>query len=68
MIWHAERERVRKREWAGYPKTKIPIKGGIRIGDYKSDDKWRCKTCKYLNEVEVDECTTCGDPRFPKKK
>lgn len=30
-------------------KQKVPIKGGIRIGEYKNNDKWRCKTCKFLN-------------------
>jgi hypothetical protein len=29
----------------------MPTKGGIRIGDYKDKDKWRCKTCKYLNDI-----------------
>jgi hypothetical protein len=30
----------------------MPTKGGIRIGDNKDEDKWRCRTCKYLNDVE----------------
>lgn len=34
------------------PKVKIPIKGGVRIGENKDTDKWRCKTCKFLNDVE----------------
>ena len=49
------------------PKTRIP-KGGVKIGDYIKADKWRCRTCKYLNGVEFNECTTCGDPKNVKKK
>ena len=30
-------------------KQKIPTKGGIKIGDYNDDDKWRCRTCKFMN-------------------
>lgn len=30
----------------------MPTKGGVKIGDVKDKDKWRCKTCKYLNDVE----------------
>lgn len=44
-------------------KERIPARGGVRIGEYKASDKWRCKTCKYLNDIEVEECTTCGDPK-----
>lgn len=42
--------------------------GGVKIGDYKFDDKWRCKTCKFLNDIENEECKTCGDPRYPQEK
>ena len=45
-------------------KTKIPTKGGVKIGDYNEDDKWRCKTCKFMNEEHEEICTTCGDPRI----
>jgi len=27
----------------------MPTKGGIKIGDNQDSDKWRCRTCKYLN-------------------
>ena len=50
------------------PKTKLPPKGGVRIGEYRKDDKWRCKTCKYLNDVEEKECRMCEDPRIGGKK
>ena len=29
----------------------MPIKGGIRIGDNTDKDKWRCRTCKFLNDI-----------------
>lgn len=28
---------------------KMPTKGGVRIGDNQDTDKWRCRTCKFLN-------------------
>jgi hypothetical protein len=27
----------------------MPKKGGVKIGEYHEDDKWRCKTCKFIN-------------------
>ena len=33
-------------------KTKMPTKGGVKIGECKDTDKWRCRTCKYLNDIE----------------
>jgi hypothetical protein len=32
----------------------MPTKGGIRIGDNQDTDKWRCRTCKFLNEIVHD--------------
>ena len=29
----------------------MPKKGGVRIGDNTDEDKWRCPTCKHLNEI-----------------
>ena len=48
--------------------SSIPNKGGVRIGECKDEDKWRCRTCKFLNDIENDECTTCGDPHPGAKK
>ncbi len=28
--------------------TRITGKG-VRIGEYKDESKWRCKTCKFMN-------------------
>lgn len=50
------------------PTTKTQTKGGVRIGEYKLDDKWRCKICKYLNDIDCDICKTCDEPRFPNEK
>ena len=41
----------------------MPTKGGVRIGNCNDKDKWRCKTCKHLNDIENNICTTCEDPR-----
>lgn len=30
----------------------MPTKGGVKIGECKDTDKWRCRTCKYLNDIE----------------
>lgn len=43
--------------------TRMPKKGGVKIGDNTDTDKWRCRTCKHLNDIEYDECQTCEDPR-----
>jgi hypothetical protein len=29
----------------------MPNKGGVKIGECKDKDKWRCKTCKFLNDI-----------------
>ena len=34
------------------PVNRNSKKGPVRIGDNTDPDKWRCKTCKYLNDVE----------------
>ena len=33
---------------------RMPVRGGIRIGDNTDKDKWRCRTCKHLNDIEYD--------------
>ena len=37
-------------------------KGPVRIGENTDPDKWRCKTCKHLNDKYDDVCKTCDDP------
>ena len=41
----------------------MPTKGGVKIGECNDKDKWRCKTCKFLNLISDEICTTCGDPK-----
>ena len=30
----------------------MPTKGGVKIGDNTDKSKWRCKTCKFLNDIK----------------
>jgi hypothetical protein len=30
----------------------MPKNGGVIIGNNQDNDKWRCRTCKYLNLIE----------------
>ncbi len=48
----------------------MPKKGGVKIGDNQDKNKWRCKTCKHLNDIYQNICKTCEDPKpgyVPKK-
>ena len=28
----------------------MPTKGGVRIGECKDEDRWRSRTCKFMND------------------
>lgn len=43
--------------------TKI-IGHGVKIGTIgKANDRWRCKTCKFSNECQLDTCGMCREPK-----
>jgi hypothetical protein len=43
---------------------------GHVIGSNNDKSKWRCATCKFLNEDELEICSRCKDPKqeFKEKK
>lgn len=35
----------------------------VRVGINTALDKWRCKTCKFMNDADVTHCKTCREER-----
>lgn len=40
----------------------------IRVGINYDADKWRCKTCKFMNESTATHCNTCREERKIEQK
>jgi hypothetical protein len=41
-------------------------KGGVRIGEDESDDKWRCVVCTFQNDLNAEFCVMCGSAKSSK--
>ena len=49
-----ENNAVKAKKKTELKQERIPVRGGVKIGDNTDSDKWRCRTCKHLNGIEFD--------------